>query len=237
MNVKKIVYKWLPLILLFQISLAAQTRQETRVSTVVAVLTKAIETKSADVGMVLTMRTINDLVVDGAVVIPKGSKLVGHISEVVLKGKDEPQTRFEIVIEKAVTPNNNEMPVQAIVAAVAAPKKDSLSSDPTYGMMRSNEPKATDASLGSAASTGGLSSASKVGSTAAVATANIKGAADAPLILREDSQGAIGYDGLSLSWHLTTPPPVTVFSSKSKNVKLDEGTQMLLRMATPHAGK
>ncbi|HKC64711.1 MAG TPA: hypothetical protein VKB86_13805 [Pyrinomonadaceae bacterium] len=237
MNVKKIVYKSLPLILLFQIGSIAQTRQETRVSTVVAVLTKAIETKSADVGTELTMRTINDVVVDGTVVIPKGSKLVGHISEIVIKGKDEPQTKFEIVIDKAVTTNNNEMPVQAIVAAVAAPKKDSLSSDPTYGMMRSNEPKQSGASPGDAARTGELSSASKAGSTAAVATANLKGASDEPLMLREDSQGAIGYDGLSLSWHLTTPPPVTVFSSKSKNVKLDEGTQMLLRMSAPHAAR
>ena len=237
MNVKKIVYKSLPLILLFQIGSIAQTRQETRVSTVVAVLTKAIETKSADVGLELTLRTINDVVVDGAVVIPKGSKLVGHISEIVLKGKDEPQTKFEIVIDKAVTTNNNEMPVQAIVAAVAAPKKDSLSSDPTYAMMRSNEPKQSGASPGDAARTGELSSASKAASTAAVATANIKGASDEPLMLREDSQGAIGYDGLSLSWHLTTPPPVTVFSSKSKNVKLDAGTQMLLRMSPSRVAK
>ncbi|MDQ3819049.1 MAG: hypothetical protein M3362_15425 [Acidobacteriota bacterium] len=237
MNVKKILYKSLPLILLFQIGSIAQTRQETRVSTVVAVLTKAIETKSAEVGLELTLRTISDVVVDGTVVIPKGSKLVGYISEVVIKGKDEPQTRFEIVINKAVTTNNNEMPVQAIVAAVAAPQKESLSSDPTYGMMRSNEPKQTGSSPASASSTGGLSAASKSGSTAAVATANIKGASDGPFMLREDSQGVIGYDGLSLSWHLMAPPPVTVFSSKSKNVKLYEGTQMLLRMATPHAAK
>ena len=198
---------------------------------------KAVESKSATVGQELTMRTISDVAVNGVLLIPKGSKLVAHVSEVATKGKDEPQSRLEIIIEKAVTANDVEIPLQAIVAAVAAPKKDSLASDPTYGMMRSNEPKATGASPGSTSSTGGLSSASKVGSTAAVATANIKGAPDEPLILNEDSQGAIGYDGLSLSWHLMAPPPVTVFSSKSKNVKLDAGTQMLLRMSPPRVAK
>lgn len=183
------------------------------------------------------MRTVNDVVVNGAVVIPKGSKLVGHVSEVVTKGKDEPQSRLEVIIDKAVTTNDAEIPLQAIVAAVAAPQKDSLASDPTYGMMRSNEPKLSGASPGEASRTGDLSSASKASSTAAVATANLKGASDEPLMLSDDSQGAIGYDGLSLSWHLMAPPPITVFSSKSKNVKLDAGTQMLLRMSPPRAPK
>jgi hypothetical protein len=51
--------------------------------------------------------------------------------------------------------------------------------------------------------------------------------------LTEDSQGAIGYEGISISWHLSIPPPLTEFRSKSKKVKLQAGTQMLLRMALP----
>ena len=70
-------------------------------------------------------------------------------------------------------------------------------------------------------------------STAAVATADIKGRMDEPSLLNENSQGAVGYEGLSLSWHLIAPPPITVFASKGKNVKLEAGTQMLLRIATP----
>ncbi len=56
---------------------------------------------------------------------------------------------------------------------------------------------------------------------------------DEPLFLTENSQGAFGYEGISVSWQLTIPPPLTVFTSKAKNVKLEAGTQMLLRMAPP----
>ena len=221
---------------LFSTSLMAQTGDQPRVCTVFAVLTKSLESKSATAGQELVLRTISYIIVYGKVIIPKGSKLLGHVSEVATKGKDEPQSVLAIIIEKAVTTDGTEIPLQAIIAAVARPSS-ALSSDPTYGMMHSNEPKMIGTGPGSAPSTGGLSASSKAASTAAVATANIKGGMDETSLLNENSQGADGYEGLSLSWHLMAPPPVTVFASKGKNVKLEAGTQMLLRMAPPRLAK
>ena len=229
--------KWRPglvaLISLFSTSLIAQAPSQPRVSTVLAVLTKALESKNASVGQDLAMRTISEVQVNNEVVIPRDSKLVGRVSEVVTRGKDQPQSILAIIIEKAVRTDEVEIPLQGIIAAVAAPQDNSLSSDPTYGMLHSNEPKMLGARPSGAAGTGELSASSKAGSTAAVATAGLKGRMDEPWLLNEDSQGAVGYEGLSLSWRLDSPPPVTIFSSKGKNVKLEAGTQMLLRLATP----
>ena len=225
--------KVLAIVLLLSSSLTAQTGEQNRVSTVLAVLTKSLESKSATAGQELTWRTISDVVTNGATVIPRGSKLVGHVSEVATKGKDEPQSVLAIVIDKAVTTGGSEIPLQAIIAAIVAPQDKSLSSDPTYGMMRSNEPKMVGANPRDAASSGELPAGSKAASTAAVATANLRGSMDEPSVLNENSRGAIGYEGLSISWHLMAPPPITVFASRSKNVKLEAGTQMLLRMAPP----
>ena len=72
----------------------------------------------------------------------------------------------------------------------------------------------------------------RVGEAAAVATAELKGRMET-MLLTEDSLGAVGYEGLSISWHLSIPPPLTVFSTRAKNMKLETGTQMLLRMASP----
>jgi hypothetical protein len=36
-----------------------------------------------------------------------------------------------------------------------------------------------------------------------------------------------------LTWRLTSPPAVSVFSSNKKEVKLEVGTQVLLRMEPP----
>ncbi|MFN2491770.1 MAG: hypothetical protein ABR501_02665 [Pyrinomonadaceae bacterium] len=102
---------------------------------------------------------------------------MGHVTEVATKGKDGPQSLLAVAIDKAITARGIEIPLQAIIAAVAAPQGNSLTSDPTYGMMHSNEPKMIGSGPGSA-STGSLSATSKANSTAAVATAEIKGRMD-----------------------------------------------------------
>ncbi len=227
----------LAIFFLFSISLMAQTGDQRRVSTVFATLTKSLESKSATVGQELALRNIGDVVVNGEVVIPRGSRLFGHVTNAVTRGKEEPQSVLEIVMDKAVTKGGEEIPLQAIIAAVAAPQDGSLSSDPTYGMMRSNEPKMVGVRPSSSSSSAELSASSKATSTAAVATAVLKGRMEEPSHLNENSQGALGYEGLSISWHLMVPPPVTVFAGKGKNVKLEAGTQMLLRMAAPRLAR
>ena len=203
------------------------------ISTVFAVLSKRIETKSGSVNQELTLRTVSDVVVDGIVVIPSGSKVVGHVVEVTTKGKESQQSILAIVIDKAVLDSGREIYLKAIVAAVAAPPDGSLPSDPTYGMMHSNEPKMVGAGPNSAARPGELAASSKVDSTATLSTARINGEMRKGLLLKADSQGAIGFSDLSLSWRLTTPPAVTVFSSNRKEIKLEAGTQVLIRMARP----
>ena len=100
--------------------------------------------------------------------IPKGSKILGHISQAVTKGKNRPESALAIVIDKVVQKQGSEIPLQAIIAAVAAPKDNSLSSDPTYGMLHSNEPKASGAGAAAASRSGELSASSKASATAVV---------------------------------------------------------------------
>ena len=188
-----------------------------RYAPVLASLTKSLELKSATVGQELTLRTLGDVAVNGQVVIPRDSKILGRVTQVTAKGKDGLQSAMAVVIEKAVKKDGAEINLQAIIAAVAAPKDSSLPSDPTYGMMRSNEPKMVGVRPSGSSSSGELSASSKATSTAAVATAELKGRMDKPFLLDENSQGAIGYEGLSISWSLASPPPVTIFTTKNKN--------------------
>ena len=217
--------------LLFTSHQSASAVNQQAVSIVFAVVEKRLETKSASLNQELTLRTISDVVVDGIVVIPNGSRVVGHVVELATKGKGSEQSILAIVIDKAVLDSGREIALEAIIAAVAAaPKGDSLSSDPTYGMMHSNEPKMVGSS---AARPGELSPSSKVDSTATLGAVRINGEMRKGLLLNPESQGAIGFSDLSLSWRLTTPPAVTVFSSNRKEIKLEPGTQVLLRMAQP----
>lgn len=223
-------------IVFFSTSLMAQPANPPSVSKVFATLSKSLDSKSSSIGDEFAVETISDVSVDGQVVIPKGSKFLCHVAGVLIRGKDEPQSLLTIVIDKAVTIGvGRDLPVQAIIVAIAAPVTP-LSSDPTYGMMHSNEPKMVGSGARGTTSTGGLAASSKVSSTAAVATAELKGRME-NMLLSEDSVGAFGYEGVSISWNLSIPPPLTVFSTRAKNMKLEAGTQMLLRMASPRLPK
>src|SRR6266550_2925443 len=83
----------LSFILLFSSSLFAQTSETLpQVSNLIVVLTKTVETKSATAGDEITLRAISDVIVNGEIVIPRGAKLMGRISEVTMKSKEQPQT-------------------------------------------------------------------------------------------------------------------------------------------------
>jgi len=219
-------------IVLFTLTQPATAVSQPAVSTVFGVVLKKVETKTGTVNQEFVLRTINDVAVDGVIVIPSGSKIIGRVIEVATKGKDNPQSVLAIVIDKAVLDSGRATSLKAIIAAVAAPQDSALTSDPTYGMMHSNEPKMVGAGPSGTARAGEFPAASKADATAAVGTARINGEMRKGLLLSNDSQGAIGFSGLSLTWRLNEPPAVTVFSS-NKDFKFDTGTQVLLRMAQP----
>jgi hypothetical protein len=213
----------------------AQAAKAPAVSHVFARLQNSLETRSSALGDEVSLITLNDVISDNQVVIPKGSKIIGQVAGIAMKGKDEPKSVIAIRLDKAVSTTGREIPLQAIIAAIAAPQPD-LPSDPTYAMLHSNEPKMVS-SAQSTASSGNLSASSKANSNAAVATAEIKGRMNEPLLLNEDSQGAVGFEDVSVAWQLSIPPPLTIFSTKAKNLKLPTDTQMLVRMAAPRLAR
>ena len=229
---KRFLFVLLASILLCSVSLQGQTSSsQPEVSKLIAVLTKSIETKTAKAGDEVTLRSISDLSVAGELVITRGSQLTGRLLQVSLKDKENPETVLAFSIEKAVLKNGTEIPLQAIVAAIAAPRKDPQASDPAFGMMHSNEPKMVGGTSGS--SPPGSVAANQSSSNSALATLSLKGKLDQPTVLDANSQGAVDIEGLAITWLLMAPPPVTVITTRSKNLKLDTGTQMLLRMAPP----
>src|SRR5258708_27038500 len=158
------------------------------VSTVIAVLTKPLDSKSAIVGQELVLITLTDVVVRGEKIIPMGSQLLARTANVAGNRRDDGKSILAIKIDKAITKEGDELPLQAIIAAIGAPVDDSLTADPQYAMLHSHERKMSGVNPGTTTSTGGLAASSKTSSTAAVATAEMKGVIDRPLLLNENSQ-------------------------------------------------
>src|SRR5439155_9901464 len=111
-KVRNVNRKWLAgksllLILFFSTSLIAQTGSPP-VSSVFAELTSSLESRSATAGQEVILRTISDVVVDNEIVIPKGSKMLGHITQVIAKRNNDSRSVLAIVIEKAIRKDGTE---------------------------------------------------------------------------------------------------------------------------------
>ena len=115
----------------------AQSTTTAQVSKVFAVLSTSVDTRTAARGDEILFTTMNDLAVNGRVVIPKGSKVVGHVGSVVNRGNDAAKSALAIVIDKAVV-NEKDVPLEAIVAAIAAPQSSDSSKHRAAGTQAEN---------------------------------------------------------------------------------------------------
>ncbi len=185
-------------------------------------LDKDLDFKTVKSGDKITLKLARDLYYAGVVILPAGTPINANVVE----AKDA--NTVSLVLDKATTKAGKEVELMGIIAAVAIPKND-LTDDPFYGMNHS-----TEVSQHTQPGSGGLDPQASVGTSGAAArTAILKGANDPTSNLTEDSQGAIGISGLSLTWVLDKPPATTVLTSKKKNFKLKSGTELLLRLAPP----
>jgi hypothetical protein len=181
-------------------------------------LDQTLDFKMAKAGDNIALHLTRDLVVNGKTLMPRGTAL----SATIVDAKNG--NAVSIVLDKAKPKPGQDIPLMGIIAAVATPPDD-LSGDPLYSMNHSTEPTQR---------TGNAAVTSVATSGAAVQTAMLKRENDPKSNLREDSNGAIGIDGLKLNWFLDKPPATTVITAKKKNFKLLSGTEVLLRMAPPH---
>jgi hypothetical protein len=71
-------------------------------TTLQAELTKSIDAKKAKQGDEVTARLTQDVKSSGHVVLHKGSKLVGHVTEAQAKSKESSESKLGIAFDKAV---------------------------------------------------------------------------------------------------------------------------------------
>jgi hypothetical protein len=216
-----------------------------------ATLSQPVDVKKNKPGDHVTAKTTEATKSDGKVVIPKGSKLVGHVTECKARSKDEKESALGIVFDKAILKNGQEVPLNVTVRALAAAQTaasaasyagaDDLSTGGAaagsgraagggaLGGVRSTAGAATGAVTNTAANAGGVAGGA-VNSTvnAAGATRGAVGGLNAAGQLTSNSQGVFGLEGLNLSSAASSTTQGSLITSTSRNVHLDSGTQLLL---------
>jgi hypothetical protein len=202
-TMKRILSASLALILVAGILLitAASAGAATKImpGTVIPVeLAKALDAKKVKAGDKVEAKIVVDLLHDGEVVIPKGAKVTGHISDAKPSSKDSKDSMVGIVFDQLSTKDGGELAIQTAIQAIGPPPDSGSSSSISGGPIGTS---------GASMPSGGQPRSSGHS-------------------LDSSSQGVVGMRGLSLS----TSGPASVVSSSSGNVKLDSGTQILLRI-------
>ena len=220
-----------------------------------AALSSPIDSKKCKPGDAVTAHSTEAAKSEGKTVIPKGSKLVGHVTQASARAKGESESSLGIVFDKAILKNGQEIPlnvaIQAIASAQSGVSAAGADMDTMGGMGASaagsgmaggrgalgGVTSAAGGAVGTvtntAANVGGVAggtvnSAANAGGSIAGASKGAVGGLNATGQLTSNSQGVFGMNGLNLNAAASNATQGSVITSAGKNVYLGSGTRMLL---------
>ena len=217
-----------------------------------AELSQSVDSKKAKAGDPITAHTTEAVKTDRQVVIPKGTKLVGHVTRASARSKGDADSVLAVQFDRAILKDGREMPLQATVQALAVEQRVAAVGPEDLQPAGNIEGGAAGAGkagnrgvVGGVGNTvGGAASgaASTIPRTTEDATgavnstvssaANASGRAETGLSssgeLLPTSRGVFGLSGLNLNANAANSTAGAVITSAGKNVHLDSGTQMLL---------
>jgi hypothetical protein len=203
-----------------------------------AELSKGIDAKKAKVGQEVVAKSLIDLRdPNGNIVIPRGAKLVGHVTQVKAASKQDPQSSLGLLFDKAQPKHGQEVGMHAAIQALTGPPPSPVTpaesgppSASAGGPMGGAQPGTSPGGR----SGGGIPSGASDGQGpyGNMGGGNMgapeSGAGSAPA-LNANSHGVIGLPNLTLSPQ-PSPTEGSVISSSHGNVRLDGGTMMVLRV-------
>lgn len=194
---------------------------------VTAELESSLDSKKMKAGDAVVARTLEVLKVQGATVLPSGTKLLGRVVQAQARSKGDPDSLLAMQFDKAVLKNKEELPVALVMRAIASevrrrgddsgPGADPLG-DPRIGVTTS--PMAGSRSAPPNTGTpNGPASGGDVGGAGEGLGADGR--------LTPTSRGVYGIKGMRLAADTSKTPPVCVVISSEKSAHLDSGTRLL----------
>ncbi|MGB8475892.1 MAG: hypothetical protein WCE61_17565 [Candidatus Acidiferrum sp.] len=201
-------------------------------SAVNAELNSNVDSKKAKVGAKVEAHMTEALTIDGKTIIPKGTKLEGHVTEATARSKGDKDSTLAIQFDEAIPKKGEEIPLKAVIMAVAAPwdplytESAGPGSDPMAGQGASAQGRSPMGASAPMNPPSGMPGNPSVGAG---------GAPDASTMRRgrgpklpTSSRGVYGLKDLKLMETSTSAGPTTFLTSTGKNVRLDSGTRLLL---------
>jgi hypothetical protein len=189
-------------------------------------LAKSIDAKKAKVGDEVIGKTMDDFLSGkNDVLAPKGSRVLAHVAEVSPR-QGESASTLGIAFDKLVLKNGTDAPLKASIQAIGRPESnvgagnEPMSESGGGAARPSMSAPGRDGYGGSMPNQGG-------GTPGSVSTPGTASPEAANAQLTPSARGVVGISGMSLS---TGAAQDSLLTSQKHNVKLDSGTQMILRV-------
>ena len=220
-----------------------------------AALSGPLDSKKAKPGDEVTARTTEAVKAEGKTVVPKGAKLVGHVTRASARGRGDAESALGIAFDKAILKNGQEVAlngsIQALASAETAARAGGADLDAMSDVGATGGGRAMSGgrgTLGGVTSTAG-GAAGSLTNTAGSATSAAGGAVDATARtttgvagsaggavgglnsagqFASNSHGVFGLNGLNLNAAGSNSTEGSLITSSGKNVRLDSGTRMLI---------
>jgi hypothetical protein len=196
-------------------------------------LSKTVDAKKAKTGDEVVATVTQDLKANsGEVVVPKDTKMIGHITEAQARNKEQKQSELGIAFDHAVV-KGDQMPLPMSIQAVIAPP----SSSPSAAAPEGTPPSAAGGSSSSSPMGGSRTTGTGTGSSpsaqpnypsGAASGSDPQGSAMPPIT--GNTQGVIGMSDVKLESASQNSQQGSLLTSEKNNVKIEKGTMMLLRV-------
>jgi hypothetical protein len=217
----------------------ASPANPTRSLAVVVQINSDLNTKKLKIGDKINATVIQDMVSSGKIVIPRGARLIGHVSAVTRLSKTDPISRLALVFDRGERKGGGTLPLHGFVQAMAPPlpdpKLEAIMASSSYGgaenghpvnggMMSTGQTNASTPITGSRRPSAAeeLQQREKALEDAEQPKSNVGAPQGA---LSASSRGVFGLPGLALS-----AGPVPVIVTVGQNIELKSRTQIVVSL-------
>jgi hypothetical protein len=167
----------------------------------------------------------------GEVIVPKDTKVMGHVTEAQLRSKDQKESQVAIAFDRAVLKDGEVNLPMSIQAVIAPPSNDANNgggnnpAPPSGGNTASSNPMGG----GRNGSAGQTSSSNPAPSAVPTESPRASQEGNARPPITGNTQGVVGISDLKLE-PAQNASQGSVLSSEKNNVKVESGTMLLLKV-------
>ena len=128
---KKLVVALLPAMLL---TAFAQKPPLSAKTVMLAELARSLDAKKAKSGDPVEAKTTMDVLSQGKIVMPRNTRIIGHVISAKAYRKESPDSQIEITFDRAIVKDGMELPLTLLVQAIGIPISSiSISEAPSTG--------------------------------------------------------------------------------------------------------